>query len=182
MALLTTPGLPRIAAAALVAVWAAGAGAQTVSAPELKAAFVFNFAKFAEWPTHPPDAPITLCVSGDDRLATALAATARAQGVDARSVVIARLTGDTSARSCQVLYLASGSRRAGALLDESGALPVLTVGDGDRFAESGGMIGLFIDEGRMRFAVNVDAVQRARIHLSSRLLGLARIVRESHAP
>ena len=56
--------------------------------------------------------------------------------------------------------------------------PVLTVGDGDGFARGGGMIGLFVEDGRMRFAINPNAAQRAGLRLSSQLLKLARIVKE----
>ena len=57
------------------------------------------------------------------------------------------------------------------------ALPVLTVSDGKGFSQSGGIIELYIDDGRIRFAINVDAADHAGVHLSSRLLGLAKIVR-----
>ena len=55
---------------------------------------------------------------------------------------------------------------------------MLTVSDAARFAQTGGMVELFIEDGRMRFAVNVDALQRARVRLSSRVLALAKIVRD----
>jgi hypothetical protein len=61
-------------------------------------------------------------------------------------------------------------------------LPVLTVSDGERFSEAGGIIELYIDGGRIRFAINVDAAERSGLRLSSRLLGLAKIMRDRHAP
>jgi hypothetical protein len=59
---------------------------------------------------------------------------------------------------------------------------VLTVSDAARFAETGGMVELFVEGDRMRFAVNVDALQRARVRLSSRMLGLAKIVKDAKLP
>ncbi len=59
---------------------------------------------------------------------------------------------------------------------------MLTVSDATRFADTGGMVELFVEGGRMRFAVNVDALQRARIQLSSRVLALAKIVRDPKTP
>ncbi|MFI5177566.1 MAG: YfiR family protein [Vicinamibacterales bacterium] len=157
-------------------------GAQTVSAPDLKAAFLFNFARFADWPALPPDAPIQVCVSGDERLASALAATLRGQSTENHGLAVTRLAaGDASWRACQVLFIGGADKpRIAKLVEDAGALPILTVSDADRFAEAGGMIELYLDNGRMRFAINIDAVQRSRVRLSSRLLGLAKIVRDPH--
>jgi hypothetical protein len=157
-------------------------GAQAVSASELKAAFVFNFAKFADWPTLAPDAPITVCVTGDDRVAAALGETIHGQSVDVRFLRLVKLPSDAAVKSCQVLFVSGQERsRLAALVEEAGNAPVLTVSDGDHFASEGGMVELYNEAGRMKFAINVDAVQRARIRLSSRLLGLAKIVRDGHA-
>ena len=158
------------------------AAAQGVSASDLKAAFLFNFAKFAEWPSLAPDAPVTVCVFGDDRVAKSLSENVRGQSVETHLVSVVRLPGDVPTRSCQVLFVTGpDARRSAALVEEAAPAPVLTVSDNTRFAETGGMVELFFESGRMRFAVNVDAVQRSRVRLSSRLLGLAKIVRNPHA-
>ena len=112
----------------------AAPSSQAVTQPALKAAFLFKFAKFVEWPADPAGAsPLTLCVLDD-----ALAAT----------------------------------------IEELKGAPVLTVGDGESFAEVGGTIGLFVEDGRMRFAINPNAAHRAGLRLSSQLLKLAKIVKE----
>src|ERR1700687_854921 len=67
------------------------------------------------------------------------------------------------------------------MLDSVRLLPILTVSDGSGFAQTSGMIELFVEGGHMRFAVNVDSVERSGLHLSSRLLGLAKIVGSAHA-
>ena len=59
-------------------------------------------------------------------------------------------------------------------------LPVLTVSDGKGFAQAGGIIELYVEGGRMRFAINVDATARSGLRLSSRLLGLAKVIRDGH--
>ena len=59
-------------------------------------------------------------------------------------------------------------------------LPVLTVSDGKGFSQAGGIIELYVEGGRMRFAINVDAAERSGLRLSSRLLGLAKVVRDGH--
>jgi hypothetical protein len=65
-------------------------------------------------------------------------------------------------------------------LDGIKTLPVLSVSDGKGFSQSGGIIELYVEGGRMRFAINVDAAERSGLHLSSRLLGLAKVMRSGH--
>jgi len=169
-------GLVALAAAARPAV------AQSVSAPDLKAAFLFNFARFADWPALPPDAPITICVSGDEPLASALASALHGQTAESHGIAVTRLAGaDPAWRTCQMLFIGGADKsQIARVVGDAGTLPILTVSDTARFAEAGGLIELYLDNGRMRFAINIDAVQRSRVRLSSRLLGLAKIVREAH--
>ena len=173
-----------VLAACLVTVgsrWPVALAAQAASPSALKAAFLLNFAKFAEWPALPADAPVRVCVAGDALVATALVDTLRGQTIDTHGLQAVQLPPDGSARECQVLFVsAAEARRIAALLGDANAGPVLTVSDAERFAQSGGMVELFVEAGRMKFAINVDAVQRSRIRLSSRLLGLARIVKDQH--
>ena len=169
-------------ALALMLVPVEPATAQGVSAHELKAAFVFNFAKFAEWPSLSTGKAIRMCVFGDDRLATALSQTVHDQTVDGHGLSIARVSPDTIPTSCEVLFLAGAEQRNfAALLASAAPLPILTVSDATHFVRQGGMVELFMENGRMRFAVNVDTVQRSHVHISSRLLSLAKIVRDGDA-
>jgi hypothetical protein len=161
----------------------AAAHAQAVPASSLKAAFLLNFAKFAEWPALERDAPITLCVAADDVLADALDSTVKGQTIDAHPIRVVRLEDDGAGRGCQLLFIGvRDSSRVTVWLEQATAKPILTVSDTEGFATAGGAIEFFVEAGRMRFAVNVDAAQRSRVRLSSRLLGLAKIVRDSHAP
>lgn len=170
-----------LALAALALAVPALAAAQAVTASSLKAAFMLNFAKFAEWPALDPDAAIVLCVAGDNVLADALEATVRGQLIEAHPIRIVRLASDVAPRACQVLFIAGrDDGRVSALLEQAAGSPVLTVSDADRFAAGGGTIQPFVEGGRMRFAVNVDAAQRSKVRLSSRLLGLAKVVRDTH--
>src|SRR5262245_51831478 len=170
-----------LALSALMLAVPALAAAQAVSASSLKAAFMLNFAKFAEWPGLDPDAPIALCVSGDDVLAEALEVTVKGQNIEAHPIRVVRLAADASVRTCQLLFIGGrDDRRVSALLEQAAGSPVLTVSDADRFVTGGGTIQLFVEGGRMRFAVNVDAAQRSKVRLSSRLLGLAKVVRDTH--
>jgi hypothetical protein len=160
----------------------AGAGDDVASDVAVKAAFLYNFAKFTEWPALPAATLLVLCVIGDDAVEDALTQTIRGQVIDGHGLEVRRLTRDLAPQSCHVLFVASSDvRLASPMLSEMRAVPILTVSDGSGFARTIGMIELFVEGGHMRFAVNVDAVQRAGLHLSSRLLGLARIVRSAHA-
>jgi hypothetical protein len=152
-----------------------------VSAIAVKAAFLFNFAKFAEWPALRSGASIIVCVIGDEEIAAALAGTVRGQNIGGHPVEVSRPADSASWRACQLLFIADvATRRSADGLVGVKTLPVLTVSDGKGFSETGGIIELFVENGRMRFAINMDAADRAGLRLSSRLLGLARVTRNGH--
>jgi hypothetical protein len=150
----------------------------TVTAPALKAAFLYNFAKFAEWPAEAQSGPLTLCVMGDAAVADALEETVKGHFVDERDVIVLRVKSG-ALHGCHVLYVAGlDARHAAQILDELKGAPVLTVGDRDQFPQWGGIAGFFVDGGKMRFAINVEAAQRAHVRISSRLLSLAKLVKD----
>ena len=152
-----------------------------VSSPVVKAAFLYNFAKFAEWPALPADAPIVVCVIGSDETAGALVETVRGQKISGHGLDVWVLQDTAKWRACQVLFIADAEiRRSAGGLDGLKALPVLTVSDGKSFSLAGGIIELYIEGGRMRFAINLDAADRSGLCLTSRLLGLARVIRNGH--
>jgi hypothetical protein len=180
-----TPTLVRHLAALLLA-WLAMSGvvraaADPISEVAIKAAFLYNFAKFTEWPALASDAALTLCVVGDGRIAAALVDTVRNQRIGAHPIDARSIANDAPLQSCDVLFVStSETRRAMAILDTLRTLPILTVSDGKDFSRSGGIIEFFVEGGHMRFAINTDAAGRSGLRLSSRLLGLAKIVRDDH--
>ena len=173
---------PCLVAASLMLGFAPALWAQSASEPVLKAAFLYNFAKFAEWPGDAaPVDPLTICVHGDAAIADALDETVKGRTVDGRKTAVVRVKPD-GFRACHVLYLAGLSPKRGQeIVDELKGAPVLTVSDREQFARSGGIAALFVEQGRMRFAINVEAAQRCRLRISSRLLSLAKIVKDEHA-
>jgi hypothetical protein len=161
------------------------ASAQTATASDVsvKAALLYNFAKFAEWPALPRGAPIVACVVGDEGVAAALVTTVRGQNISGHALEVRRPRQADAWQACQVLYLSDAEAgRAAEGLGAIDRLAVLTVSDGQGFSRAGGIIELYLDAGRMRFAINVDAAARSGLRLSSRLLGLARIVRNDDVP
>jgi hypothetical protein len=159
--------------------------AQTATASDVsvKAALLFNFARFTEWPALPAGGPIAVCVVGDEGVAAALAETVRGQNI-AGHALVARRPGDIAAwGGCHVLFIAAGEAAGAAdALSAIGRLAVLTVSDGKGFSQAGGIIELYVEDERMRFAITVDAARRSGLRLSSRLLGLARITRSDDVP
>jgi hypothetical protein len=174
----------RVGAAVLTAIAFTGVPvvAQLVSAPGIKAAYLFNFAQFVEWPADvvPAAAPLGVCIVNDAAVATALEQTIKGRTVGGRAVTVIRLATGATLPACHVIYLTGPDQKY--LADVIGALNgrlVLTVSDASRFARTGGMVELYLEGGRMKIAVNVDALQRGKVRLSSRVLQLATIVRDA---
>lgn len=140
----------------------------------VKAAFLYNFAKFTEWPDSDSGA-MTFCISGADPFGDAFAEL-ETSGFQGRPVVIRRAPQDF--RACRVLFInePDARRRADLLLRVRNA-PVLTVGDQTDFIDAGGMIGFVIEDDRVRFEANQEAAERAGLRLGSRMLDLARRVK-----
>ena len=180
---MSNPGLStqRVLAVALstLLVCSEATAQPTVAPPALTAAFLYNFAQFAEWPAHAEQTgPLTICVLGATDVADALDGTVKRRTVKDRPIAVSRVQAD-GLRACHVLYFTDlDPKRTQQIIDELKNSPVLTVSDLDRFAQSGGIIGLFVESGKMRFAINVDAAARARLHISSRLLSLAMLVKD----
>jgi hypothetical protein len=154
----------------------------TLTEVQVKAAYVFNFVKFVEWPAGAfatPQAPLVLCVASGDGLRGAFAAIdgKQAQG---RPMQVRRGVKADEFKACHVLFVPESEERAAPEhLRRVGTLPVLTVGEHDGFAASGGVIGFVIRDDRVQFEINPDAANRADLKVSSRLLQLATIVRDA---
>jgi hypothetical protein len=140
---------------------------------ELKAAFVYNFASFADWP--PNAAPdMSICVIGQDPFGRALDAL-EGKVVKGQSLSVRRLGTIEEARACRILFIsASEANNLPRILAAVKDLPVLTVADMEDAAHQGVIIGLAIDKQRITFEINASAARNANIALSSRLLSLAR--------
>lgn len=160
----------------------ASAVAQSASRPDLKAAFLYNFAKLTEWPEDalPAGATLVLCVVESTRVTRALEEAVASREIDGHPLAVRKMEAHGPIRSCHLLYVDDlDAKRARQLLDALSGAAVLTVSDFTRFTEMGGTAHLFEEAGRMRFAVNVDAAQRHRLRLSSRLLSLAKLVKDN---
>lgn len=147
---------------------------------QVKIAFLYHFARFVEWPksTFPsPDAPVVLGILGNDVFYAEIESTLGGKVVDLHPLVIRRFRNVEQAHGSQILFIGgSPPTDLARVLDTLSRLPVLTVGDGDRFTTLGGMIGFRMEDNKVRFEINVDAAERSGLKLSSKLLSVARIV------
>lgn len=147
---------------------------------QVKAAFLFHFAQFVDWP---PEAfkdaasPLTYCTAGRDPFQGALEASLNGKMIGDRPVRVVHFRQVEEIRGCQILFLGTPEKKfISATLANLRASPVLTVGESENFARVGGMIGFFLEDNKVRFEINLDAAERAKLKISARLLALAKTV------
>jgi hypothetical protein len=157
------------------ACWPLAGGAQgAVPKEQIKAALVFNFLKFTEWPADAAggaNAPLVLCVAAPDRKTEAAFAQVQGRMIENRPIQVRTVRGNDVA-ACHLLYIQDHGRD---LLPQlaAGHPNVLTVGDQDDFTDAGGAIGLVEHQGRLQFKVNLEMLRRGNYKVSSQLLKLA---------
>ncbi|MGH9774943.1 MAG: YfiR family protein [Candidatus Acidiferrales bacterium] len=159
-----------------------GAQSEDVSEYQVKAAFLYNFAKFVDWPSDAfvsDTAPINLCVIGQDPFGDALDDAVRDKSIGRHKLVIRRTKKLDDEKACQIIFLSdSESKRLPEVLRSVSGASTLLVGERQAFAEQGGVIAFLLEDNKVRFAINVDAAERARLKISSKLLALATIVHD----
>ena len=164
------------------------AAAQEPATYEVKAAFLTNFAKFAEWPADilPDGAPMTFCVMGDEDVASAIERLVKSRPAPGRELKVLRLKVDilshhqeSALQACHLLYVSGiDAKLWPVLLAAIETKPVFSVSDSAGFAERGGLAALYVELKRMHFAINVDTMRRSGLRLSAGLLSLAKIVKD----
>ena len=160
------------------------ARAQRPTEYQVKAAFLYNFARFVEWPPRAfdsADAPVVIDVLGQDSFGPTLDRTVRDKTVRGRRLNIQRFHRlEEGLTRCHILFISRSEKdRLEEIWRFLGSSSVLTVGESDRFANAGGMVNFILQQHRVRFEINADAAVRAGLKVSSRLLKQARIVEDS---
>ena len=150
---------------------------------QVKAAYLYNFGKFVDWSatsTAYKDDSFSICVLGQDPFGAALDATLAGQTVGGHKAIAKRISGPDEAGVCRILFISSSEdtqlKEILPALNRSG---ILTVSDIPQFSQRGGMIQFVTAENRIRFEVNLKAVEDAGLTLSSELLKVAVTVRKS---
>lgn len=145
--------------------------AESALVTKVKAAYLFNLARFVDWPSLPPD-EMSICVIGNPALGAYL------QELSGRTVkervLHVALNGDVIPDRCQVLYISRTSDQWPALAQQLKGSSVLTVSDLEGFARHGGIVGFYREGGKIRLEINTRAAEEANLKISSKLLELAR--------
>jgi hypothetical protein len=155
----------------------AGAQASQPSQYQVKAAFLFNFAKFVEWPPESfagEASPLVIGILGDSPFGGDLERTIQNKTINNRSLVIKQLHLLAEATNCQILFISnSENKRLPEIIQSLRGTAVLTVGETDGFTQAGGIINFVPEASKIRFQINDDAAKAARLKISSKLLSLA---------
>jgi hypothetical protein len=161
------------------------ASAQTAVSKEyqVKAVFLFNFAQFVEWPASAfadASSPIVIGVLGEDPFGAYLDETVRGEKVDNRPLELQRYHRVDDIKTCHILFISrSEASHLDQILVSLKERSLLVVGDGDDFAQRGGMIRLATVQNKIRVFINVQAARVANLTISSKLLRSAEVLTAS---
>jgi len=146
---------------------------------QVKAAFFYHFARFIEWPAatfSSEDEPFRVCIVGKNPFEGELANLLSGKAVHNRSVILMPNVPDSQWDQCHVVFVGDVSAdRVKTVTRAFKGKSVLTIGEREDFIRRGGVIRLFMQNNKVRFAINPQAAQQAQLHVSSKLLRLAKI-------
>src|SRR5262249_19222992 len=141
-----------------LALCAASGQGEALDEYQVKAAFLYNFAKFVEWPAQSfkgSSDPISICVLGENPFGASLIDTVEGKAVEGRTFAVRRITEPVQANTCQIVFVASSQRKHfQSEIQELKAPGVLTVGESPGFAAEGGIVNFKLEEGRVRLEIN----------------------------
>jgi hypothetical protein len=163
----------------------AAAGENGPRQPEylIKAAYLYNFALFVEWPDDAfadPDAPFVVGILEPDPFGWAIDKTVEGKRINRRRIVVERLQSTQDLRYCHILFVGSADGAATAdLTKRLGSLPILIVGDAPKGAAPSGTVSFTVQDDKVGFEIDLQAARRTRLKIGSRILSLARTVRGS---
>ena len=144
---------------------------------QIKAAFIFNFAKFVEWPVAAftnAATPMVVGVLGENPFGPDLEAAIRNKFINQHPLEVNTFVEPAAATNCHILFISrSEKKRLPEILQALSSLGVLTVSEMDGFIEAGGMINFVKDNNKMRFQINEPAAKKSGFKISSKLLSLA---------
>jgi len=155
-------------------------GQTQVEEYRVKAAFLFHFAQLVDWPPEASGAgnrPLILCTVGEELVPGTLESTMEGKQIGTRSIKVQHLQESDDLQACHIVFIVlRDKKRVTGILAGLKHASVLTVGEIDNFTQLGGMIGFCLQEKKVRFDINLQAAQGAKLKISSRLLLLAKSV------
>ena len=157
----------------------AGSDVEPPNEYQVKAACLYNFTKFIVWPAEAfreTDKTFTICILGRDPFGAALDAVVAGRAIDGRPLEVRRLSDASQTAGCRVLYLGASDRKR--IATPENQIGVLTVGEGGSLASATLVINFTLNGGKVRFEINTAAAEDRKLHVSSRLLSLATVVKK----
>jgi len=147
---------------------------------ELKAGFLYNFAKYVEWPAasfEKADSPIRIGVVGADPFGAVLDRTLKDRTAQERKFEIVRFTEPEDLQSCHILFIPRTEKRRDDITRKIEGWATLTVGESAGFAATGGIVNILIEKEKPRLEINPEAAELAKLKIQARLLKLATLVK-----
>jgi len=147
---------------------------------KFKAAYLYNFLQFIEWPDTAfatKSSPVIIGIFSQDPLARELGQLVEGESVNGRKITVQNFRTTRNIKECNVIFIpGSQEDRIGTILSELDDMSILTVSEVEGFAQNGGAINFYVQDNKLRFEINPDVLKKANLKASSRLLRLARIV------
>jgi hypothetical protein len=150
--------------------------AQEPNEHQVKAAFLFNFVKFVEWPQevfNDDAAPVVVGILGEDPTCSAISLTINGKIANGRRLVVKRFPSVRALTYCHILFIGGSQKNNLQNILAAVGARVLTVGETDQFLQTGGIVNFIIVDSKVRFEINQTASEKAGLRISAKLLGLA---------
>jgi hypothetical protein len=145
---------------------------------QIKAAMMINFIQFVDWPTDDPgQSPdfLTIGIFGADNFGSAIDSI-DGRIVNEKQLKLLRLNSTKELKQCQVVFVPeSESYRLSEILSSLNGVPVLTIGESDRFIQQGGIIRFYLEQNHVRFEINKTAANHSKLKISAKLMEIARV-------
>ncbi|MGA3235004.1 MAG: YfiR family protein [Bryobacteraceae bacterium] len=171
---------PLALALALALAMPASIPAQAANEYEVKAAFLFNFTRFVDWPQSSASGLFCIGIAGADPFGSALEEAVKGRSAGGHAIAVKHFKPGEESAACEIVFISGAdARKMRAALGRLQHAAVLTVGEGPGFCHSGGVIAFEIEDNKVRLEINPEAAQRARLQISSKLLSLATLVRDT---
>ena len=148
---------------------------------QVKAAFLYNFAKFVDWPPtafRTPEEPFGVCILGEDPFGRALDDVVAGGTISGRPLVVRRISNRRKMEGCHLVFVSSAAAKRQISAREGAMGPgILTVGEAGNSSRDGLVITFVLEGGKVRFRIDLVAAEDQKLRLSSKLLSRASVVR-----